>query len=335
MATLEPALPPEVPAAPQKGRVMAMALVLGLLLGGGIAVGRDWLDQTVRSAEEVTALLGLPVLGIVPAMARHARTQERGLKVFLQPESHEAEAFRTVRTALFFGTPTVSAKTMLITSPAAGDGKSTLVSNLAIAIARAGQKTLILDADLRKPTQHVIFELDHPERSLSNVLAGRMKLSAAIQPTRVKGLHLLTCGRELPHPAEVLNSRQFALLLTRLAEVYDRILVDAPPVTVVTDAQIIGALCDATVLVLRADRSSRRAARRAIDALQSVGAHLLGVVINEVRKTGDRYGDYYGRYHSYRSSDSGNGRGNGSKSHLAVAGPERKELPVPVTQETR
>ncbi len=335
MATLEPALPPEAPSAPQKGRVMAMVLVLGLLLGGGIAVGRDWLDQTVRSAEEVTALLGLPVLGIVPAMARHCRTQERGLKVFLQPESHEAEAFRTVRTALFFGTPTVSAKTMLITSPAAGDGKSTLVSNLAIAIARAGQKTLILDADFRKPTQHVIFELDHPERSLSNVLAGRLKLSAAIQPTRVKGLHLLTCGREVPHPAEVLNSRQFAVLLTRLAEVYDRVLIDAPPVTVVTDAQIIGALCDATVLVLRADRSTRRGARRAIDALQSVGAHLRGVVVNEVRKSGDRYGDYYGRYHSYHGSESGNGGRNGSKLRLATAGPERKELPVAVTQEAR
>jgi succinoglycan biosynthesis transport protein ExoP len=335
MATLEPALPPEVPSAPQKGRVMAMVLVLGLLLGGGIAVGRDWLDQTVRSADEVTALLGLPVLGVVPAMARHGRTQERGLKVFLQPESHEAEAFRTVRTALFFGTPTASAKTMLITSPAAGDGKSTLVSNLAIAIARAGQKTLILDADFRKPTQHVIFELDHPERSLSNVLAGRLKLGAAIQPTRVKGLHLLTCGREVPHPAEVLNSRQFAVLLTRLAEVYDRILIDAPPVTVVTDAQIIGALCDATVLVLRADRSTRRAARRAIEALQSVGAHLLGVVINEVRKTGDRYGDYYGRYHSYRRAESGNGGGNGSKPRLAAPGSQRRELPAAATQEGR
>jgi succinoglycan biosynthesis transport protein ExoP len=335
MATLEPALPPEVPSAPQKSRAMAMALVLGLLLGGGIAVARDWMDQTLRSAEEVSSLLGLPVLGVVPAMARQHRMQERGLKVLLQPESHEAEAFRTVRTALFFGTPTDHARTMLVTSPTAGDGKSTLVSNLGIAIARAGQRTLILDADFRKPTQHAIFELDHPQRCLSNVFAGRLKLGAAIQPTSVKGLHLLTCGQGVPHPAEVLNSRQFALLLRRLAEAYDRILIDAPPVTVVTDAQIIGALCDATVLVLRADKSTRRAARGAIDALQSVGAHVLGVVVNEVRKNGDRYGHYYGRRYGYHRTDTGNGGHNGSKPPLAVVAPERRELPVSVIPEER
>ena len=302
MEVLEPALRAERPSKPQRARVMAMALVLGLLSGGGIAVARDWFDQTLRSADEISAALGLPVLGLVPAMSRREKADARGRKVLLQPESHEAEAFRTVRTAIFFGAPKDRTRTMLVTSPAAAEGKSTLVSNLGIAIACAGQKTLILDADFRKPTQHTIFGMDHQERSLSGVLSGKKKLGEAIQRTPVKGLSLLACGYSISNPAEFLNSQRFAKLLECLARAYDRVLVDAPPVTVVTDAQILGALCDVTVLVLKADKSTRKVAQQAIDALHSVGAHLLGVVVNEVHKSGGRYG-YYGRYNrSYGSS---------------------------------
>lgn len=334
MAILEPALPPELPSEPQKGRVMAMALMLGLLLGGGIALGRDLRDQTLRSTDEISAVLRLPVLGVVPKMSRRRSLGERGRQVLLQPDSYLAEAFRTVRTAVFFKAQQSGAKTILITSPAAGDGKSTLVSNLAIAMARTGQKTLILDADFRKPTQHTIFELDDLKRSLGSVFMGRMKLGAAIRPTAVKGLHVLLCGQDIPNPAEVLQSRQFACLLQRLAGVYDRVLVDAPPVTVVTDAQIIGSLCDATVLVLRADASTRRMARRAVDALQSVGARMLGVVVNDVREMGDRYGSYYGRYRQYCGSGSRNGGRDKPRSPV-VAGRNRNELPVRVVPERR
>ena len=322
MAILEPALPAEDPSSPQKGKIMAIALVLGLMFGGGLAVARDWLDQTLHSTEEISALLGLRVLGAVPAMPRRRTVQERGRRVFLKPDSHEAEAFRTVRTAVFFSAPKGQAKMMLVTSPDAGDGKSTLVSNLAIAMAQAGQKTLILDADLRKPTQYSIFGLDHHERCLSNVFAAKMKLAAAIQPAGLKGLDLLTCGRGISNPAEVLNSQRFALLLKSLAGAYDRILVDAPPVTVVTDAQILGARCDVTLLVLKADKSTRRAAQRATEALRSVGAQVLGVVVNDIPKSGDRYGYYYGRYRGYRDSDSGNGARGKPKRAVTGAGAE-------------
>jgi succinoglycan biosynthesis transport protein ExoP len=306
MWVLETALPGEEPSEPQKNKVMAMALILGLLLGGGIAVGRDWMDQTLRSVEEISAILGLPVLGVVPAMSRRQKIQVRGQSVSLRPDSPEAEAFRTVRTAVFFGAQKEKARTMLVTSPAASDGKSTLVSNLAIAIARAGQRTLVLDADFRKPMQHAMFGVDHHERCLSGVFAGRIKLAEAIQPTKVKGLSLLTCGYSVPNPAELLNSHQFARLLEHLADAYDRVLIDAPPVTVVTDAQILGALCDFTILVLKADKSTRKIAQRAIDALQSVGAHLLGVVVNDVRRSGGRYG-YYGGYRGSHGSGSDGG----------------------------
>ncbi len=244
-------------------------------------------------------------------MSRRQRMSDRGRRIVLFPDSREAEAFRTIRTAVLFNAAREGAKTLLITSPAAGDGKSTVVSNLAIAMARAGQKTMILDADLRKPTQHIIFGLDPRQRCLSDVFAGTMTLAAAVQPTDIEGLDILTCGYRIPNPAEVLHSQKFAQLLTCLTEVYDRIVIDAPPVTMVTDAQILGGLCDATVLVLKADKCMRRVAQHALDALQSVGARLLGVVVNEVRKKGDRYGYYQDRYHRYY----GTGK---SKSDLAV-----------------
>jgi len=314
MAILESAYEAQQPSAPQKGKIMALALMVGLVAGGGIAVARDWADQTFHSVEEVSAALDLPVLGVVPVMSRRQNEGTRGQKVLLQPDSPEAEAYRTVRTALFFGTSTEGMRTLLVTSPAAGDGKSTLVGNLAIAMAQAGQKTLILDADLRKPTQHVIFSVDHHERSLNGVFSGRMKLTEAIQRTQVSGLSLLTCAYGVSNPAELINSPRFAKLLEILARNYDRVLVDAPPVTVVTDAQILGALCDCTVLVMRSDKSSRRVARRAIDALESVGANLFGVVVNAVRGSGDGYG-YYGRYGrsggSYRRSDDNGQARNG------------------------
>jgi succinoglycan biosynthesis transport protein ExoP len=307
MVILEPAFQAADPSSPQKGKVMAVALMLGLLLGGGIAVVRDWLDQTLHSPEEVSVQLGLRVLGAIPAMSHRQTVQQRGRKVLVEPESHEAEAFRTVRTAVFFGAPKGQVKTILVTSPMAGDGKSTLVSNLAITMAQAGQKTLVIDADFRKPVQDAIFGLDHHERCLRNVLAAKKKLAAAIQPTEVRGLHLLTSGRGIANPTEVLNSPRFALLLKNLAAFYDRVLVDAPPVTVVTDAQILGALCDATLLVLKAEKSTSRMARRAIIALRSVGAQMLGIVVNDVPKPGDHCGYYYGRYGRRDDADSGNG----------------------------
>jgi succinoglycan biosynthesis transport protein ExoP len=323
MEILEAALPAVSPSSPRKNKIITLALLFGLVLGGGIAVARDWIDQTIRSADEISAVFRLPVLGVVPAMSRRQSVPARGRRILLEPSSREAEAFRTVRTAVFFGAANGKAKTMLITSPASEDGKSTLVSNLAIAMARAGQKTLILDADLRKPIQHRIFALNHQERCLCSVLQRKMKLTKAIQPTQVPGLHLLTCGHSIDNPAEMLNSKDFARVLAYLGQVYDRVVVDAPPVTAVADAQILGALCDFTILVLRADRSTRRITQRAIDALRGVGGRLLGIVVNQVHGDGGRYG-YYGR--NYKSNGSDRHSDGNAKAHKTDAkGPLRPQ----------
>lgn len=304
ISILEAAHPATTPSAPQKARYMAMALVLGLMLGGGLALLRDWMDQKLHSAEEISTVLGVPVLGVVPSMSRREDVTERGRKVYLDSKSSWAEAYRTIRTAVFFGAPKGEAKTILVTSPAPSDGKTTLVSNLAITMAQAGQKTLILDADFRKPMQHNVFRINHEYIGLSSVLAGATNLQEAIHSTEVNGLDILTRGPEVPNPSEILNSSGFAKLLKHLADRYDRIIIDSPPVTPVTDAQIIAAICDITLLVLRAEKSTRKISRQARDGLLSVGAHMLGVVVNDVPRKG-RYGYYssYGNYDGYYGND--------------------------------
>ena len=295
ISILEVARPADKPSEPQKARIMGIALVLGLMLGGGLALLRDWVDQRLRSAEEISAVLGIPVLGVVPSMSRRQSIAARGQKVYLDSNSRAAEAYRTIRTAVFFGAPKSEAKTILVTSPAAVDGKTTLVSNLGIAMAQAGQKTLIIDADFRKPMQHKIFEANHRDSGLSSVLTGITTLEEAILPTEVKGLELLPCGPDVPNPSEMLNSESFAKLLELLSNKYDRVIIDSPPVMPVTDAQILGATCDITLLVLRAEKSTRKTSQQARDGLLSVGAHLLGAVVNDVPRK-SRYGYYYGGY---------------------------------------
>ena len=407
ISILEVARIAEVPSKPQKAKIMAMALLMGLMAGCGLAMLRDWKDYRLRSSDEVAAVLGVPVLGVVPTMdegktivgrsrkfwfdtkdlindiskvvkavfstgsgqadssakssansslaektkqsimerAQRARAELRamnraaymetrskffavegngkegvaklddkgtttrnyivacGQKVHLKPRSVAAEAYRTIRTAVFFGVPKGQAKTILVTSPASGDGKSTLVSNLAITMAQAGQKTLVLDADFRKPTQHSIFEVDGL-KGLSSVLAGTLSIKQAVQPGPVKGLDVLACGPEVPNPAEILNSDEFEKILKTLSEKYDRIVIDSPPVAPVADSQILGAICDITLLVLRAEKSTRRLSQQTRDGLLSVGARILGAIVNDVpRKHGSYgYGSYgygYGKYGTY------------------------------------
>ena len=298
---LERARPQTKPSRPQRARLLAIALVLGILTGGGVSLLRDMFDQTIRSFDEIQKLFGLPVLGVIPSMPRRQKASSRGQKTRLQPDSQEAEAFRTVRTGIVFGAAKENAKTILVTSPSAGDGKSMLVSNLAIAMAQAGLKTIVLDADFRKPMQHILFGSEADQQGLMAALSGKVSLAQAIQATEIQGLSLLSCGSSVPNPAEILSSPAFLQVLHRLAQVYDRVILDAPPVMAVTDARVLGALCDVTVLVLRADRCRRHTCQRAIDALEATGSYLLGVVVNDVGRRGERFG-YYGGYGNYYAS---------------------------------
>lgn len=298
---LEEAVPAGKPGSVQTARVLGIGLVAGIMLGSGLAFVRDWRDQTVRSADEIMAILGAPMLGAIPKVPRR-RALARGKNTGFTPNSRESEACRAIRTALFFGVPQHKNATLLVTSPGPQEGKTTLVSNLGIAMARAGQKTLIIDADLRKPMQKRIFAMTDTGRGLTDLLADTAELDETIRPTEVEGLDVLVSGQCVPNPSEMLNSSAFSDVLGQLKERYDRIIVDSPPVGVVTDGQILATLCDLTLIVLRAKHSNRQVTQRARDALHTVGANVAGAVVNDVSRRDRRYSHYsgYGYYYGSR-----------------------------------
>ena len=293
ISIVEVAVPAIKPVKPQKAKVLAIALVLGMMLGGGLALLRDSRDQKLYSSEEISNALGIPVVALVPSMPKNETLAERGQKVHLRSDSPGAEAYRTIRTSIFFGIKGGKAQTILITSPTPNDGKTTLASNLAIAMAQADQKTLILDADFRKSMQHNIFQKPNKD-GLSSVIKKEISLISAIQPTGINNLDLLVAGSKIDNPAEMLNSAEFARTLKDLSVKYDRIIIDSPPVMPVTDSQILAALCDVTLLVLRADKSTRMSCLHAYDNLINVGANLFGAVINDVSRKSRGYDYGYG-----------------------------------------
>lgn len=292
---LERATAASVPSEPRKARLTAIAVLLGLCAGVGLALVRELCNQRLRSWQEISSLLRLPVLSVIPTIRPPMRSGIlRAQMVRICPTGPEAEAFRRLRTPLLLGTFNGHAKTVLVTSPVCGEGKTTVVSNLALALAQAGQRVLIVDADCHTPKQHRIFKKDRRHKGLSSVVADQVPLEDAIEPSGTDGLDILTCGPEVSSPSEMLNHDRFRRLIAILAGQYDRVLIDSPPVLLLTDAQILAARCDGVVLVLRAGVSTRRDSIHAYAELAGVGARVLGVVVNAAprRRSSYRYGGY-------------------------------------------
>ena len=305
---VEAAQTPTSPSRPRVPKTMGLALCMGFFLGMGLALNQEWKDKRLRSTEEISDLLELPILGVIPSMTSPNQTAViRGQKVRISPESREAEAFRSLRTTLFHRAPKGKAGTILVTSAAANEGKSTVVGNLAITMACAGQRVVVVDANLRRPGQQALFSMNSNGKGLTAVVAGQMSLDEAIVPTKISNLNILTSGPAVSNPAEVIDSESFARVLKQLADEYDRVIVDSPAVLAVTDAQILASRCDATVLVIRAQASSRKLSVQAHHRLASVDARILGVIVNDVQFKGEDYG-YCGR-HDY-------GRDIGSSEHV-------------------
>lgn len=269
------------PAFPDKRKVIAIGTMLGLVFGLGLAFVRDWADPRLRSTEEIKAVLGMPILGMVPRMPENLAPAVRGQKLLLDPGSEAAEAYRALRTAIKFGVPEGRAKTILVTSPSPADGKTTVASNLAIALAQVGKRVLLLDADLRHPKQHETFGIEN-HSGLGDVLAHDLTPAEVTHKTVVQNLELMPAGPTPENPADLLNSPRFHEVMEGLTDRYDHVIVDTPPVLAVTDSRIIAASCDVSVLVLRADRADRKMCEMSRDGLVSVGANLVGLVMNFV-----------------------------------------------------
>jgi succinoglycan biosynthesis transport protein ExoP len=286
VATVSP-----IPVAPNRPRALLVALVVGLLLGIGAATAADRIDDSVRSVDEVRERLQLPVLAVIPRVPGGGA----GLVTHEDPRSAVAEAFRSLRTNVSFTRAHAEPHTLVVTSAAPGEGKSTAAANLAITFAQQGQRTLLIDADLRRAVLHTLFALS-PAPGVSDVLVGRARLVDVARPVDVPNLFVVPSGPAPPNPSELLGSSAMRALLDEARSLYDRVIVDSPPVLAVTDPAVVASLVDGTILVVRVGATGRDAVRRAVAQLQGVHARLLGVVVNAVARRQAGSGAYDGYY---------------------------------------
>jgi capsular exopolysaccharide synthesis family protein len=270
---------------PQLAFILALAVFAGCVLGGGAAFVADLLDPRVRTPNEVRAIFGAPLLAVLPQLPpdRLLGADELALLCHREPRSLPAEAFRSARTSIEFLRRNRDIQVLLVSSPSPGDGKTTSASNLAISLAQAGRRVLLIDGDLRKPSLHAIYGLDR-DRGLTRILRDGLSCAEVVQPTAVANLDLITSGPHVPNPAEQLASDRFGTLLSELRIRYDVILIDSSPLLVVTDPSIITATADAMLLVVRIEDARRQDAERTIDLLRTLGTPVLGTVINGVSR---------------------------------------------------
>jgi capsular exopolysaccharide synthesis family protein len=325
---LEPARAGERPVKPNKILVLGIALMLGSVLGIGLAMLRDVQDARVRRPEEIYTLLGLPVLAMIPRISARLSAVARGQMVRYDARSPVAEAYRAVRTALHLGQAS-KARTILVASPMDGDGKSMIAANLAIAFAHAGERTLVIDCDLREPVQHLIFEMEG-RVGLSSVMCGEARVQEAICATAVAGLHVMPCGPVPVNPSELLTSKRFGELMRALSDTFDRIIIDSPSLMMFTDGQILAAGADVTLLVVRMNQSVRRIGTLALDALQKVGANVQGAIANDVAGMGRRMQKYGGawQYASRGAHYLGSERGGGPAAALPAGKANGEKLKI-------
>lgn len=295
--------------APRKIHVLAGVAFLGLLTGGALIFFAELRDRSFHTAEEIHNSLGLPIFGHVPTFDEMQLRpgdpiQDSRLCTYWDPKSIAAEAYRTVRTALYFseGRNGDKAEVVQITSPNPGDGKSTLISNLATGIARSGRRVLLIDADLRKPRQHNIFGVS-AETGLSTVISDGIEPFQAIQSTIIENLSIMPAGPIPPDPAELLTKPEFSALIPFVRDKFDYVLIDTAPVLAVTDPSIVSAQVDGTIVAMRINHDSKDQADRTIELLSSVNGNVLGVVVNGVGGGDTKYYRYQKYAYGYGVED--------------------------------
>jgi polysaccharide biosynthesis transport protein len=283
------------PIAPRLSQSLLLGAAGGFLLGLVLAGLAEFADKSFRSPAEIRARLGLPVVGHVPPI-RLGLPAEAGADVepevvcAVRPKSVEAEAYRGVRTALYFSTHGRGHQVVQITSPGQGDGKSTLAANLAVCIAQSGKRVILIDCDFRRPRQHKAFRLSDPGPGFAAVITGDASLAGAACRTDIENLWVLPCGARPANPAELLTSPAFAEAVAEAKHDYDFVILDTPPLLAVSDPSVVAPRADGVLLVLRMTARARPQAERAREQLAQLGANVLGVVVNGAGRASDGYG---------------------------------------------
>ncbi len=303
LRVVDRAVPPESPVKPRTALNTLLGAVLGVMLGLGAVYTLEAVDTTFKTAEEAGEYLDLPVLATIPIWKEGARSAPAGavpLAAVEQRRSPFAEAFRHLRTSLLYSSPDRPLRIDQVTSPGPEEGKSTVAANLAVALSQLDRKVWLVECDLRKP--HLVLRFQpRTEFGLSELLVDGVSLEQAVHETEVANLWFVPAGRTPPNPAELLGSRKMRAFLSGDLDGAEFVVLDAPPVLPVTDAAVLAPAADGVVLVVDLRRTHRDAARRAKQQLQSVGARLLGVVVNGATPT--RRGYYYYYSHYYQAED--------------------------------
>jgi succinoglycan biosynthesis transport protein ExoP len=310
-----PARLPRSPIGPARSRNIIVAFLLSLGIGVGLAFLLDYLDDTLKSVEDVDRYIHLPALALIPAL-RNERTllknknpapadgkENTALALIEDVRSPVTEAYRHLRTSLLLSSAGQPPKTILVTSSQPSEGKTTTAVNTAVILAQTGAEVLIIDCDLRRPRVHTHFNLSNA-RGVTNYLAGETNIDELMQPyEKLPNLKIMPSGPVPPNPAELLSSDEMRKLLNTVSERFTHIIVDSPPAISFTDASILSTMIDGVMLVVHGGKSSRAVVRRAKQQLLDVGAHIYGVVLNNVKLEGSNSYYYYGYYSSYYEGD--------------------------------
>lgn len=312
---IDAAMLPTYAVSPNRRRAFFMSIALGLAMGIGIAVLLERLDDSVRSPTELSDSYQLPVLGLIPAInsgelvssdAGDATGLSR-IVTHADPRSPVAEAYRSLRTNLAFTRMQRGLRSLLLTSPGPADGKSTTVANLAITFAQQGQRTLLIDADLRRAVLDKTFGVARAP-GLTDVIIGEATLAESVHETQVPNLSVLTSGQLPPNPSELLGSSAMRDVLAQMEDSYDVVLFDSPPLLAVTDAAVLSTIVDGTIVIARMGATQRRALWRAVSQLRAVSANVLGGVLNDLRAEVSPYYGGEGYYYYYYASHDENGK---------------------------
>jgi capsular exopolysaccharide synthesis family protein len=294
---VEQATIPSTPFSPRPMQTAALAGAIGFLGTAGIAFLVEYLDDTIKTPDDVKEILGLPVLGFVASMnIKGEKSTRTGLYVANFPRSPISEAFRALRTTLEFFSIDEPLEQLMITSANAEEGKTTVAINLAIILARSDKQVLLLDADMRRPNIHKHFDISN-RIGLSDIIRGHINPLEAVHhhPQGIKNLDVITSGSLPPNPAELIASEKFSLIIEQLSEDYDMLIVDTPP-AIVTDAQIISNKMDGVLYVLKPGTTRAITALTPLEEFQRVGAKMIGVIMNQIPRNRDYY---YGGYEYY------------------------------------